>query len=169
MRTNLIKVGAILLCTVMLLLTGSKKAIAQQRYPSNATLWDIVNTLRYAIYWPTIRDATAYASAEANRRYPNDQTLSGPRNAFKHACWAAILTRELGDAKARNITNGHESWAGNPPLEKQMDLFNNNVGHNRGVLNQRATWSELANLIQNNVSAGNLRIIKNGQLVPSNR
>ncbi len=166
LKTGLIPSVAV----VAFLVCSTQTVSAQSRYPSNKTLWDIVNGLRYVADWPVIRDATRYAEAEALRRYPNDPLGdSGPRNAFKHACWSALLASTLGDAKARNIVYGHENWAGNPYLEKTMDIFNDDVGLSRGILNRNANWFNLANLIQNNVSAGQMTIIRNNRLVRSNR
>ena len=92
--------GLLVVLTVVALGVSPQSAQAGLRYPTERTLWDWVNGARYLAHWPVIRDATAYASAEADRRYPNDAgNNNGPRNAFKHACWAAILTSALGDAK----------------------------------------------------------------------
>src|SRR6185503_20418040 len=111
--------------------------------------WDVVNCLRYHSDRTAILKAMDYAASEAGRRYPNEpDDINGCRNAFKHVCWAAILTSELGDTEARTITKGHESWRGNPKLDREMDSFNNDVGHQLGLLNPKASWCKLATLCQ---------------------
>ena len=54
-------------------------------------------------------------------------------DAFRHCYGAALLTRDLGPfpdgiATAKEFLDLHEARPDNPPLEKIMDTYNNDVG-----------------------------------------
>jgi Domain of unknown function (DUF6973) len=143
---------------------------AELGLPGRITFWDVVDGVRYYSDLPVILNSMNYAATEAGRRYPNEpDDLNGCRNAFKHACWAAILTAEIGDTEARIITKNHESWRGNPKLDREMDGFNNDAGHKLGLHNPKASWCALSNLSQSHVVAGKLLIISDERLVTSDQ
>jgi hypothetical protein len=157
------------ICAATIVCLHKANTNAMLGFPARITVLDAVNSVRYFSDRQIMRDAMNYAVSEAAKRYPHeDPDCNGLRNAYKHVCWAAILTAELRDEKARNITSGHESFRGNPPLEKAMDLFNNDVGHKLGSQYPTAEWSELADLGQKHLTAGDLLIIENGRLQASN-
>lgn len=54
-------------------------------------------------------------------------------DAFRHLVWAALVTKDLGRDVANEFLNAHEDEDGQPKLEKEMDIFNNNVGSNYAV------------------------------------
>ena len=49
-------------------------------------------------------------------------------DAFRHFVWSALLTKELGEKKARIFLSAHEQDPGQPEQEKSMDLSNNEEG-----------------------------------------
>ncbi|HEX8409997.1 MAG TPA: RHS repeat-associated core domain-containing protein [Thermoanaerobaculia bacterium] len=57
-----------------------------------------------------------------------------PGNAFKHCYWSCCMARHMGAAKAKAAGDAHESYPGNPPCKKEMDLYNNNIGLNGATL-----------------------------------
>lgn len=49
-------------------------------------------------------------------------------DAMRHALWQAMVTRDFGSAYAKMWGDAHEAGANNPPEERCMDQFNNQVG-----------------------------------------
>lgn len=80
-----------------------------------------------------IKNAMEVAIEETTRRFGcngrNDRS-----DAFRHCYWSALLSRDIGYAKACEFTNAHESYPGNAANEKAMDLHNNSVGLKLGKL-----------------------------------
>lgn len=78
-------------------------------------------------------------------------------DAFRHAYYNLINTKRVGIDAAVSFSNAHESET---PLalikEKQMDLFNNNIGHNSIVGNSSKSVSELADIIYQKLLNGDL-------------
>jgi hypothetical protein len=74
---------------------------------------------------------------------------------------------------AKKLGNAHENWIGNPPLEKEMDLFNNQVGYEQYLylhnLNLSGHFYNDALIIKllDLVEKGGLKRIKDGKLVPT--
>ncbi len=75
----------------------------------------------------------------AEQLYPGPQSNpNGPQNAFQHAYWNALLSRDFGSEFAKNVTDAHEHGFGSERAPTFMDLHNNEVGRriaedNRGV------------------------------------
>lgn len=158
------------LLVLLVLLSGAATVDAGTRYPSDVSIRELIAASPYVRYARTIFDLTIHAGKEADRRYPNDLgNNNGPRNAFKHAYWSALLASHVHDVAARNITNAHENKENNPRIEMEMDLHNNNIGIGLGRLNPGARLDLLGDLVQRNVTAGKMRIIKNNKLVWSNK
>jgi RHS repeat-associated protein len=71
--------------------------------------------------------------------------LNSPGDAFRHAYWNALMTREFGAEFAAAYGNAHETSAvppgypGNEAAEQFMDLHNNEVGIGIGATNPGAT------------------------------
>ncbi|MDP2160604.1 MAG: hypothetical protein Q8K02_08995, partial [Flavobacterium sp.] len=54
-------------------------------------------------------------------------------DAFRHAYWNAIMTRDIGYDFAKEIADNHELNRDNPGEKaRQMDLWNNKVGRDIG-------------------------------------
>ncbi len=67
------------------------------------------------------------ALAEAQKRFTTG-LLNGPGDAFRHCFWSSMLARDLGFQNALQFTTAHESSAGNPADQREMDLWNNAIG-----------------------------------------
>lgn len=93
--------------------------------------------LRNPLYTiPTIF-ATKDCMAIAQKEYGNKHHLSNPANAFRHALWVILIIRkclkwrnneEKAIAWAKDFTDWHEEFSPNEPLDRAMDLHNNEVG-----------------------------------------
>lgn len=86
--------------------------------------------------YPTIK-ATVVCYRISDKLYPGLHHLNNEANAFRHALWNALLVKEaikwnknLPKAVlwAKKITDWHEHFSPNQPLEKMMDLHNNEIG-----------------------------------------
>lgn len=100
------------------------------------------------------------AETETENRFGNNG-LNDKSDAFRHAFFNAMNSNDAGDMIARLFSNAHESETlSNLILEKQMDLYNNHIGHSIGsnasffVSNQ-----ELSNLVNQALTSGALRYL----------
>lgn len=62
---------------------------------------------------------------------------NGPQDAVRHALWSAYMANSMGAAKAKAWGDAHEDYPENPPDEKQMDLYNNQIGRQIGTTHSR--------------------------------
>ena len=85
---------------------------------------------------------------------------NGVGDAFRHAFWLAINTRDVGTTRASEFGTAHESET-HPDLllEKEMDLFNNSVGLEYSFANPNSTNSQLSTGLQNKLLNGDLRFL----------
>lgn len=104
----------------------------------------------------TIKDHADRALKEAARLFPRAQLHNGNGDAFRHCYWSALLARDIGESNARSFTNAHENYSANPPKERAMDLFNNNVGIGIGARHPKATNANMSIHCQAALSAGSL-------------
>ena len=90
--------------------------------------------------YPTLK-ATSASMLMAQKEFPNIHGKNNKANAFRHALWNILLVQELlkwnkNKMNAIQFTNivttWHEDFSPNKPLEKAMDLHNNEVG--RGMI-----------------------------------
>ena len=84
-------------------------------------------------------------------------------DAFRHALFGAMATRDFGIDLARRIGIANEcDVPDNLVLEEQMDLHNNEVGYQVGLdYGSSATDSELALAIWVEITRGNLKYLSN--------
>jgi hypothetical protein len=114
------------------------------------------------------------ARNEAAKRYPKQaDQKDGPGDAFRHAYWNALMTREMGRTTAKEIADANEAWDWNPPGDpaREMDMYNNAVGRDIGApfiqptLSgggiSRGTMTQVADAVQKALNAGRLRWINN--------
>ena len=80
-------------------------------------------------------------------------------DAFRHALWNALNARDAGMKKAKRFGDAHEADKGQPDVEREMDLHNNEVGRRIGAANPDATDKELAELV--------LKALENNELIVS--
>jgi hypothetical protein len=94
----------------------------------------------------------------------------GHRDAFRHAYWNALMTREFGAEWTQQFATAHEGVPGNPADREAMDLYNNSVGRQIAIDNPNATPEELATLVQQAVTDGRMVLFdQQGQLQWSDR
>lgn len=81
--------------------------------------------------------ATRETIAICNKEFGNEHHKNKPANAFRHALWNYKIcencSKNRGEVRqaiefSKKITDLHEVFAPNPPLEKLMDLHNNQIG-----------------------------------------
>ena len=82
-------------------------------------------------FWATVK---TYSIAE--KLFPHTHSSNGVGNAFRHALWNCLImmycckisSPEKSLKWTKEITNMHENLFPNPPLQRKMDLHNNQVG-----------------------------------------
>ena len=60
--------------------------------------------------------------------FPGAVLRNDTADAFRHALWSFLMTRELGPEMAKRFGDAHEISRPNPDDERLMDLYNNHVG-----------------------------------------
>lgn len=94
----------------------------------------------------------------------------GHRDAFRHAYWNALMTREFGAEWTQQFATAHEGLPGNPADREAMDLYNNEVGRQIAIANPNASPEELATLVQQAVTDGRTVVLDSrGELQWSDR
>lgn len=94
----------------------------------------------------------------------------GHRDAFRHAYWNALLTKEFGAEWTTQFTTAHEGLDSNPAVREAMDLYNNEVGRQIAISNPNATEEQLANLVKQAVDNGEMVVVdQSGNLAWSNQ
>lgn len=115
-------------------LTASEKLLIKE-YPGEALL---------------IRANARAAEDEVIRLFGMNR-VNDKSDAFRHALWLALNAKALGEVQARKWGEAHESEVpANKTLEKQMDLFNNEVGIGLAEVNyvnvlSDKVWSAMQN------------------------
>ena len=72
---------------------------------------------------PAMIQITRQAKTLSEREKRKDPAF--PEDAFRHLYWSYHLTRALGPALAKKITDAHETAPGNTKAERMMDFHNN--------------------------------------------
>lgn len=118
------------------------------------------------------------AYATANEYFPRtDQNGNaipgvddGHNDAFRHAYWNALLTKNFGEDFAAAFASAHEGVPNNPADREAMDLYNNEVGRRIAAENPDASDEELAELVYDAVQNGETVVIDaNGDLAYSDQ
>jgi hypothetical protein len=130
----------------------------------------ILNRWQQVHYLMNAREASHKAAA----LFPSTTLHNDKADAFRHAYWSIMNVGDLGTSLAELMGNAHEDVLGQPWIEQQMDLFNNQTGRdnyqtfvNSTVTSNPLTMSQVA---QNLVNNGSFKIISNsGTLIPSNQ
>ncbi|AFR35558.1 DUF6973 domain-containing protein [Riemerella anatipestifer] len=106
------------------------------------SLQKMLQVLGLFIRQPVFFVLAVYASFKAYRiaqkKYPTTAGTNGKGNAFRHAFWNCLVlmycckvsSPQKALAFCETFTNLHEELFPNQPLEKAMDLHNNEVGRN---------------------------------------
>lgn len=114
-----------------------------------------------------IAQLPAGEQAMATRAWPAND---GHNDAFRHAYWNALLTKNFGADWTRQFTTAHEGLPGNGAVREAMDLYNNEVGRSIAQLHPNASDAELATLVKAALDNGQLVVVgANGQLAWSDQ
>ncbi|QGY45265.1 hypothetical protein GM418_16775 [Maribellus comscasis] len=121
-----------------------------------------------------------FATWEAENLFPNS-LYNGKGDAFRHAYWNALNRIDLGYELAESLTTAHENKPSTYHFsykEKEMDLFNNEVGREKYKY-FRGHYSSLESCILDALNNGELRYLSNlapdgkatnrSQLTPTNQ
>lgn len=118
-----------------------------------------------------IDTATAKSDADKATAAAQSSGYSGAHNgkqdAFRHAYWNVLMTRDIGAGQAKEVADIHEEYNPGPSIEHNMDDFNNMRGRN-AYTGSVTSDSGLVTVIKSKVNSGDLLYIKNGILVYTN-
>lgn len=109
----------------------------------------------------TVMDIRDQATAAAKARFPppNGSEIDNQTDAFRHAYGRALMTQEFGEEWTAVFTAAHEGREANYQSSESMDLYNNQVGRDIALANPDASPQELADLVQQSVSSGDMVVI----------
>ncbi len=98
------------------------------------------------------------ALKSAKENYPKS-LHNGPGDAYRHCYWSGLLTFEFGEAEAKGFGDRHEDDPNNPPNEKAMDLYNNNVGRTIAKTIRKGDKNAMSAACKRAVSDGRLKTL----------
>ncbi len=104
-----------------------------------------------------------FALKNAQEIFPTFSQHNDKADAYRHALFSLLNVRTLGFDLARQLGDAHELAPNQPELERQMDLFNNNIGRNAHESSISLPMRALELIY-----SGKLVYIRNGGLVPTN-
>ena len=64
-------------------------------------------------------------------------------DAFRHCYWSCCMAQKIGASEAKKFGDSHEESPNQPKCEKEMDLYNNNIGRNLGASNPKGDCGAL--------------------------
>lgn len=105
------------------------------------------------------------AMFEEKIRYQNNGEDGSDSNAFLHTYWSSLLAKNVGIDWARRFTTAHEEDLNS--IYTQMDLFNNSIGIDFAIANQKLSNDQLANSIEGLIDLGKAKKIYTGKLINS--
>lgn len=139
-------------------LTAAEKNLIAE-YPADAVL---------------VKAAQSRTDTLVNVNYP-DWKDGDKGNAYRHALWNAIMSRDISKTKAELFATAHENhgltdaqylaidpWNGFNGLQhKNMDLHNNKMGRDcyNGGLDKLLTDASLSQRVKNAIDAGKAKIL----------
>ena len=96
--------------------------------------------------------------------------LNDKSDSFRHAYFNALNAKVVGIVIAKLFSDAHESEVHiSLTLEKDMDLFNNNIGHQTAINNLEFSLEDLSNEIFNDLNTGELRYLSPLNFISSPR
>ena len=116
------------------------------------------------------------ANRYTNNRYQSYAIYNDNGDAFRHMVWNALMTKDFslygtqlshGRSIAKLWSDAHENYSSNPPLEKSMDLHNNNIGRNLVTLEMHSN-DLISSACFNAVRSGKGLRLLGGFLRPTN-
>jgi hypothetical protein len=99
------------------------------------------------------------ANEQAENHFPGTDQHDNHGDAFRHAYWNALLTREYGEQFAAEFTVAHERKPDDNALREAMDLYNNEIGRRIAVQHPGADPTELARLVADAVRDGQTVVV----------
>lgn len=102
-----------------------------------------------------------YALNKSKELYPNS-VHNGNGDAFRHALFSALNSKVLGVNLTKQLGDAHELFPNNPPLENQMDLFNNQIGRDQFTYLQ--TQGQSGHFFKEALVISLVQKVQNGQL-----
>ncbi|GAA1480693.1 hypothetical protein GCM10009624_11330 [Gordonia sinesedis] len=127
--------------------------------PEEATMLKSLLSSGGAFALKNFYDARSLADQVAKSRFPEKSQNDGHGDAFRHAYWNALMTREFGEAWTNSYATAHERLGGNPANREAMDLYNNEIGRKVARTNPNASPDELADLVAKEVKEGRTVVI----------
>lgn len=110
---------------------------------------------------PSIISVGTKAEEMAKKAYPSANQATRERDAYRHIAWQAMLAKQYGPEVAASVGNLHENkyipfvgGIGQPESQRQMDLYNNELGRN---INWKSE-EELNKIIQDYISANKAKL-----------
>lgn len=121
-------------------------------YPGGLTKAEALLCARHPFKCSKTKGISSHASRSARSHFP-DGLHYGRGDAFRHAYWNAVMTKEIDETWARKFATAHESEtpAGN---DRTMDLRNNGVG--RGVGRRGGSRATIAKRVASKVRGAGL-------------
>lgn len=108
------------------------------------------------------------AEKSTSKNFP-EQNLNDESDAFRHFLWAAMLTKELGKAKAKEFLDAHENDPDQPDIERQMDSHNNDLGQSAAEsLIKQMRWNQknIEAMGLEELRSKRLQVLKPGLTIP---
>ncbi|MGW1739040.1 WXG100 family type VII secretion target [Nocardia sp. NPDC001965] len=99
------------------------------------------------------------AEDTANGMFEGDLEQDDQTDAFRHAYWNALMTREFGEDWTKEYTFKHEGRPDNASVREAMDLYNNEIGRTIALQNPDASPEELQDLVKEAVGRGDTVVI----------
>ena len=96
--------------------------------PKGLEEWQLVlapSTFAYALEADRL---ASRAEGMIDKLFPGRPQHNNEVDAFRHAWWSFMVTREFGPEKAKEFGDAHEVSDPNPDSERLMDLYNNYIG-----------------------------------------
>ena len=96
----------------------------------------------------------------SNELYGNLHHKNNATNAFRHALWNFLIVKKCSKWRrntrkairwGQKITDWHEEFSPNAPLEKEMDLHNNHIGRKLFIRNDEQSLEQAVNILKEKV------------------
>ena len=113
---------------------------------------------------PTVL-ATYQCVKISNENYGKLHHKNNATNAFRHALWNFLIAKKCSVWRknkrkairwAQKITDWHEEFSPNAPLEKEMDLHNNHIGRKLFIQENEESVDEFVKLLKEKVATSKL-------------
>lgn len=101
------------------------------------------------------------AQDAAEDKYESDELYLGNGDAFRHAYWNALNVEFVGESRAKEFADAHESETPSG-VDKTMDLRNNKIGRSIG---ESTSISKIKSKVEKYCDRGDLWRVVNGKLV----